>query len=112
MMQWWGPKGHTATEIETDVRVGGRFRAVMFGDGDRHEVNGIYKEVVPNRKLVFSWAWISTPERQSQVTISLKADGEATWLTLTHKQFFDEAARDGHNHGWTGALDKLEALYA
>ncbi|MCE9649916.1 MAG: SRPBCC domain-containing protein [Parvibaculum sp.] len=112
MMQWWGPKGHTPTEIETDVRVGGRFHAVMFGDGERHEVNGTYKEVVPNRKLVFSWAWISTPERESQVTISLKADGEATWLTLTHEQFFDEAARDGHNFGWTGALDKLEALYA
>lgn len=112
MMQWWGPKGHTATSIETDLRVGGRFRAVMFGEGERHEVSGIYKEVVPNQKLVFSWAWISTPERRSQVTISLKPDGDATWLTLTHEQFFDEGARDGHNHGWTSALDKLEELYA
>ena len=29
-------------------------------------------------------------------------------LTLTHEQFFDEAARDSHKQGWSGSLDKLE----
>jgi len=31
---------------------------------------------------------------------------------LTHEQFFDEPARDRHNMGWTGALDKLEKYLA
>ena len=29
-------------------------------------------------------------------------------MTLTHEQFFDEDARDRHNNGWTGAIDKLD----
>ena len=66
--------------------------------------------MVPNERLVFSWAWHSTPERESQVTVSLKPDGGGTLLTLHHEQFFDEAARDGHEKGWIALLDKLEAF--
>jgi len=68
--------------------------------------------VVPNQRLVFSWAWHSTPERESQVTVLLKPDGDGTLLTLHHEQLFDLAARDGHERGWMGALDKLEKIFA
>jgi len=95
---------------EVDLRVGGRFRVAMLAnDGETHEVSGTYLEVVPNRKLVFSWAWRSTPERESRVTLRIEPDAEGCELVLLHEQFFDEAARDAHNHGWTGALVKLEA---
>ena len=73
---------------------------------------GVYREVVPNEKLVFTWAWKSTPERESLVTVTFKPDGDGTILTLLHEQFFDEDARDRHQHGWTGAIDKLEKLFA
>jgi len=46
------------------------------------------------------------------VTISLKPDGDGTLLTLHHEQFFDSAARDSHERGWTGMLDKLEKYIA
>ena len=62
----------------------------------------------PDQRLVFTWAWRSTPERESLVSVALRPDGAATLLTLTHEQFFDQAARDGHERGWTGTLDKLE----
>ena len=82
---------------ETDVRVGGRYRIIMrTSDGEEHDVSGVYREVVPNEKLVFTWAWRSTPERESLVTVALKSDGDGTLLTLTHEQFFDEPARDRH----------------
>ncbi|MEX0838760.1 MAG: SRPBCC domain-containing protein [Parvibaculum sp.] len=113
MMQWFGPENVVTKEAECDPRVGGRFRAVMIENtGDRHEVSGVYREVVPNEKLVFSWAWITTPERESQVTVTLKADGDETILTLHHEQLFDEASRAGHEHGWTGSLNKLEEFFA
>ena len=48
------------------------------------------------------------PERESLVTVHLKADGDHTIMTFTHEQFFDEAARDRHEHGWTGSFGKLE----
>ena len=70
-------------------------------DGEHQSVSGVYREIVPDRKLVFSWAWQSTPERESQVTIDLKPDDDGTILTLTHEQFFDEKARDDHRRGWT-----------
>ena len=42
--------------------------------------------------------------------MTFKADGDGTLMTLMHEQFFDEDARDRHQHGWTGALDKLENI--
>ncbi|MEI9803685.1 MAG: SRPBCC domain-containing protein [Pseudolabrys sp.] len=45
------------------------------------------------RGLVFTWAWKSTPERESLVTVTFKSDGDGTLMTLQHEQFFDEDAR-------------------
>lgn len=114
MIRWWGVTGHANIPVaETDVRVGGRFHVQFWTpDGEHHSVSGIYREVVPERKLVFSWAWRSTPERESQVTVDLKPDQDGTILTLTHEQFFDEKARDDHRRGWTAALDNLEGFFA
>lgn len=106
---WWGPGNEPVSLAELDVRVGGRFRIVFGGaDGKAHECAGVYREVIPDRKLVFTWAWPnSTPERESLVTITLRAAGKGTELVFRHEQFFDEAARDGHERGWTAALGKL-----
>lgn len=113
MTRWFGPDAGAVRHAEADVRPGGRY-AVIFHteDGEEHNVSGTYREVVENEKLVFTWAWITTPERESLVTVALRPDGDGTMLTLTHEQFFDEAARDRHAHGWTGSLDKLEAFFA
>jgi uncharacterized protein YndB with AHSA1/START domain len=113
--RWFGPAETVAGSVraEMDVRVGGRFR-VRFNtaDGEHHEVGGSYREVVPNEKLVFTWAWHTTPERESLVTVLVRSEGEGAMLTLTHEQFFDQAARDGHQRGWTGTLEKLERYLA
>jgi uncharacterized protein YndB with AHSA1/START domain len=113
MIRWWGVTGHWGTPVaETDLRVGGRFRVQFHTpDGELHRVNGVYREIVPDRRLVFSWAWQSTPERESQVTVDLKPDSDGTVLTLTHEQFFDEKARDDHRVGWTLALDNLKKVF-
>ena len=112
---WFGPAPTILGSVKArmDVRVGGGFR-ISFNteDGEYHEVGGTYREVVPNQRLVFSWAWHSTPERESVVTVTLKEDGNGTLLSLNHGQFFDQAARDGHVRGWTGTIDKLERLFA
>ena len=103
--RWFGPASVKAgsERAEIDARIGGRFRVSFdMESGEHSEVGGVYREVVPNQRLVFSWAWHSTPERQSQVTVTLKPDGDGTLLTLTHEQFFDQAACDGHRRGWRG----------
>ena len=94
-----------------DLRVGGKYRfSFEKDDGEHFEVGGVYREVVPNARLVFTWAWHSTPERESMVTISIKPDGERTLLTLHHAQFADQTACDAHERGWSGMLDNIEKL--
>jgi len=111
--KWFGPEQVETLRAQADARVGGGFRIVMRSpDGEEHDVSGVYREVVPNEKLVFTWAWRSTPERESLVTILIKPDGAGSLLTLIHEQFFDEIARDHHREGWTGCLDKLERFLA
>ena len=113
--RWFGPAQVKAGSVRADIdlRVGGRYRiSFEAGDGEYFQVDGVYLEVTPNARIAFSWAWHSTPERQSQVTVSLQPDGGGTLLTLHHEQFFDEAARDGHARGWSELLDKLEKYLA
>jgi uncharacterized protein YndB with AHSA1/START domain len=115
IIQWFGPAPTLVDTVKADmdVKVGGHFRiSFKTDDGEYHEVGGKYLEVAPDQRLVFSWAWHSTPERVSQVTVVLREEGDVTLLTLTHDKFFNEAARDGHKRGWSGTLDKLEQLFA
>jgi uncharacterized protein YndB with AHSA1/START domain len=118
--RWWGPGGNDPVSLaRLDVRVGGRFRIAFGGpQGKDHEVQGVYKEVVPPTvttmgKLVFTWTWPnSTPERESLVTIVFKASGAGTELAFKHEQLFDESVRDGHKRGWTESFAKLERFLA
>jgi uncharacterized protein YndB with AHSA1/START domain len=114
IIRWFGRSNAKPDSFQAEInpRIGGRFRISFSTDDEYYEVGGVYREVVPNERLVFSWAWHSTPERQSQVTVSLKPDGDGTLLTLHHEQLFDQTARDGHERGWIGALDKLENYLA
>ena len=94
---------------ELDIRAGGRYRISFdMESGEYSEVGGIYREVIPNEKLVFSWAWHSTPERELLVTVSIRPDGAGALMVFNHEQFFDEAARDSHEKGWSELFTQLE----
>jgi len=113
LIRWFGPDSGAVLQAEADPRVGGRFHVVFrTEDGETHDVSGVYREVRRDERLVFTWRWITMPERQSLVTVDIRPDGAGAMLALTHEQFFDEAARDGHRQGWSGSLDKLERLFA
>ena len=108
IVRWFGPDSGPVEHAEFDVRVGGQYSiGFRTEDGEQHYVSGVYREVVPNERLSFSWAWRSTPERVSLVTVLIKPDGAGSLLTLNHEKFFDEKARDDHREGWSGCLDKL-----
>jgi len=115
LAQWFGPPNMKPATLsaDLDVRTGGRFRiSFTRDDGEYFEAGGSYREVVPNEKLVFTWAWHSTPERESLVTVSIKPDGAGALMIFTHEQFFDETARDSHNKGWTELFTQLEQILA
>ena len=94
---------------ELDVRVGGRYRiSFQNDDGEYFEVSGLYREVLPNARLQFTWAWHSTPERESLVTIDIKPEANGTLMIFHHAQFADETARDNHKKGWSEFFDRLD----
>ncbi|MBM3567810.1 MAG: SRPBCC domain-containing protein [Alphaproteobacteria bacterium] len=113
LASWMGPRSIKTSDVgPLEVRPGGRYRIGMRGEsGATHTVCGVYREVVPDRKLVFTWAWEDAASgklgHESLVTISLRALGERTEMTLRHERFDSKGARDNHGEGWTGSFDKL-----
>jgi uncharacterized protein YndB with AHSA1/START domain len=106
MIQWWGPDAGPTLRADVDVRPGGRFSVVFrLLNGDEHNPTGIYREVIPERKLVFTWDL--SGERESLVTFLLEPIDGGTELTLVHEHLPDEAERESHEQGWIGLLDKL-----
>ena len=97
MMRWWGPDAGPTLSAEADVRPGGRFSVVFrILNGEEHYARGVYRDVVPDEKLVFTWEWVAMPERESLVTLSLRPLNGGTELTLIHEQFHDEANGERH----------------
>lgn len=114
LSRWFGPgEPDSVTRAELDVRAGGRYHiAFRTQDGEEHDVSGTYQEVVENRRLSFTWAWKSTPDRVSLVTIELRPTAQGTELDFRHDGFFDQQARDNHERGWTATFAKLDDFLA
>ena len=114
LSQWFGPgEPNSVTRAHLDVQVGGEFDiAFRTQDGLEHNVGGVYQQVEPLRKLVFTWAWKSTPDRVSLVTVAMAAVPGGTQLDFTHERFFDAESARNHTRGWTATFAKLDAAIA
>jgi len=112
LSRWFGPgEPDSVTHAQMDVRVGGSYEiAFRTQDGEEHRVSGIYQEVEPQRRLVFSWAWQSTPERVSLVTVELQPAAGGCELRFLHERFFDTDARNNHARGWNASFAKLGTM--
>ncbi len=111
--QWWGPKGFTSVSCTMDARVGGAWRRVMRSpDGTEHRARGVYREVAPPERLVFTYAWedeAGHPTHETLVTLTFRDIGGKTELTLRQELFETVAARDDHRNGWSDCLDRFAA---
>ncbi|HEY4941922.1 MAG TPA: SRPBCC domain-containing protein [Rhizomicrobium sp.] len=112
--QWWGPDAGPVLLAEMEARVGGRFR-VRFRllDGSEHESGGEILEFARPKRLAMSWRWLAGGDDpgESVLSFDLREVDEGTELTLTHARLDSEEARQSHEHGWSGALDKLEKMF-
>jgi uncharacterized protein YndB with AHSA1/START domain len=112
MMNWFGPHGFEATHVTLDVRVGGAWRGGMRGrDGVELVASGVYREVVENERLVFTYAWEEGGVRGHETLCKLELSdaGEQTRLLFSQGPFATpESARD-HQGGWGEAFEKLAA---
>jgi uncharacterized protein YndB with AHSA1/START domain len=113
LAQWFGPHHTRVEQAEVDARIGGAFRIRLIEDnGDRHEVGGQYIVLEPGREIAFTWAWASTPERESRVTVRFRPVEGDTEVTLTHDRFADSETATRHRRGWTESMQRLETHFA
>lgn len=111
MDKWYHPGPNMHAVCTVDLRVGGRYEVQMQPEeGDPFIVGGVYQEIVPQEKLVFTWRWQhEDASKESLVTLNFKSLGKRqTELTLIHERFSSVEDRDSHGEGWVGTLDQLE----
>ncbi len=112
LQHWQGtPQGTTTSDQAADLKNGGEYRVTMHApDGTMHRLRGVYHEVVPGRKLVFTHFWVDekgNPDKETLVTLTFADEGEGTLLTLRQTGFESVGSRDGHSHGWNSAIDRF-----
>jgi len=77
----------------------------------KHEMTEIYRGVRPSERLVYTWRWEAQPEHgETLITVEFHEVGDSTEGVLTHERFLTEKARDDHDRGWSGCLDRLAKL--
>ena len=123
--QWFGAaacEGSSLQSAKVDARVGGKYRIqVRRADGEFFTTVGVYREVKPPERLVFTWQFekdgsgdeygeVEPPEML--VTLEFKSRGQQTELTLTHGKFASVESRDRHEAGWTRCLNQLAIFFS
>jgi uncharacterized protein YndB with AHSA1/START domain len=112
LQRWFGPEDVRTIKIDADVRVGGKYRwDLQKQDGEEWACLGEYRELVPGKKIVFTWKWDDDEaweNHNSVVTVEFSARDGGTEVKLTHEKLPSEESRDRHNQGWSSVLDRLE----
>jgi uncharacterized protein YndB with AHSA1/START domain len=111
--KWHAPGPLSVTQADVDFRVGGAYRIHMTEpDGKEHRAVGVYREIDPPKKVVYTWTWENDGHvKDSVVTLEFLERGDSTEVVLRHDGLPNEKERTDHGHGWSAILDKLAAEY-
>lgn len=121
MKQWFAPKPWTTSRVEVDLRPGGSSLIVMKSpEGQEFPNPGIYLEVIPGKKLVFTDAYTKAwePSAKPFMTATLTFEDEGGKTKYTARVLhWSEADRETHekmgfHQGWGQCADQLEAVAA
>lgn len=120
MEQWFCPKPWYVRDVKTDLRAGGQSSMTMHGPaGEVFANHGLYLEVVPGERLVFTDAFTSAWQPSgkafmvAEVTLA-DAPGGGTLYKAVARHWNAEDRQShidmGFHQGWGVAADQLEAL--
>jgi uncharacterized protein YndB with AHSA1/START domain len=112
--KWWAPKTFENGGVEWDFRVGGAYRVGI--SSEKYGLNwmgGRFVEIVPNRRIVFTFAWEANDSigNETLITVSFEERDGKTVQTFLQSPFQSADTRDSHVDGWGGVLER-EAAYA
>jgi len=119
LKQWFCPKPWTVSHAELDVRTGGVNRFVMRSpEGEEHPNDGVYLEVIPERRLVatdaYTVGWVPSAKPFMTLVLDLSDEDGGTRYVASARHW-TAADRDTHeamgfHTGWNAATDQLEEL--
>lgn len=118
IVHWFVPKPHRVTACTLDLRAGGACNTTFDVDGAIMENNGVYLEVVPNKKLVFtdtySAGWKPNPEpfMTAIITFDDMGGGKTRYTAVVRHRTVETAqnhAKMGFFDGWGTVAAQLEA---
>lgn len=109
LRQWFYPiKRGFSVDIKFTARVGEAYQIDMVDpDGRLYSHKGVIKELIPHKKLVFTWN--SHVVEDTLVTIRLEKAGQGTKIILTHEFKLGDQI-EGHEEGWKELLENLDKL--
>lgn len=120
--EWWGPHGMTTPVCEMDLKAGGIFRTVMKAeDGTEYPGTGVFLEVVPNEKIVFTDAftpgWVPSQEPFFTCVTTFEDLGNGQTRYTARARHWKQEDKEKHeamgfHDGWGQSLDRLVALVA
>jgi uncharacterized protein YndB with AHSA1/START domain len=119
LKQFFAPKPYETPVAEMDVRPGGSNHIVMRSpEGQDMPNRGVYLDVVPNRKLVFTdafkEAWLPNDQAFMVVEILFEPEGVKTRYTANVRHWTaadcDAHEKMGFHEGWSQVADQFEAL--
>lgn len=119
LKHWFVPPPWSVADVDVDVHPGGTCRIVMRNpEGEDHPNPGVYLEVVPERRLVFTdaytsaWVPAAKPFMTAIVELADEARGTRYRAVARHWTEADRAAHEamGFHEGWGRCADQLEAL--
>ena len=115
VLRWLGPPHYPATFAEGDPRPGGAWRACLTGNehGDEAWQSGVYREINPPERLVYTFGWDQadgTRTQETVITVTFADQDGKTLMTFTQAAFATSDACENHRMGWDGSFDRLEAF--
>jgi uncharacterized protein YndB with AHSA1/START domain len=94
--RWWGLDSSETIVDEMDVRAGGRWRYVeRMEDGTETAFRGVYREVTPPERLVWTFEWEGMPGHVSIDAMTLEDLGEGRCRIVSTSTFHEPEERDG-----------------
>lgn len=119
MKQWFAPKPWSISRVESDLRPGGASLLVMKSpEGQEFPSRGVYLEIIPNKKIVFTDAFTSAWEPSAEpfmtAIVTFEEEGGKTKYTA-RALHWSVATRERHeqmgfHQGWAQCADQLEEL--
>ena len=113
--RWWSGDRGEVTIADVDLRVGGKWRYVMVANGGFEVAfHGVYREIVPNERIVWTEVFEAMPDGESLNTVTFsEADGRTTLtlvMQMASKEERDAVISSGMEHGVREQMEHLEKI--